>query len=459
MIPGVMRPSLRHLNAYVFLLSLGVAYACGGSTKNDAGPSKSGPIDLDAGNAGGPSGLPCDVEKVLAQHCQKCHAASPQFGAPMPLMTWENLNARALTDESKKVYELIPLKINDDAKPMPPSPNERLSAADRKTLSDFATAGAPRGPDSCENVTPPGTINPKVSCTPDLTLSPSEPWEMPQDTTDEYVCWGIDLTRPTPTHITAFVPKIDNTELVHHVVMYEASSSYSAKPTPCSGGSALSWRMVLGWAPGAQGIELPPEAGFPIATTGATHYVVQMHYSNLTKKAGLKDTSKIELCTSPPRKFDADVMAFGTQNFKIPPAPPPGGEYKLECTLNIPSQFAGLHLFTAMPHMHKLGSSMKTELIPASGGAPIDLGTMPKFDFASQSWLPIKNAVTAGGDKIVTTCGWKNDRGVEVSYGEKTEDEMCYSFTMYYPRIQSALWSWAAPAGPPPIGATCVEKK
>lgn len=453
-----MRPRLKDPKALFFgLLALSYTAGCGGSTKNDVGPSKSGPIDLDGGNAGAASGLPCDVEKVLAQHCQKCHSAPPQYGAPMPLVTWDNLNARAVSDETKKVYELIPAKVNDDARPMPPPPNERLSGADRKILSDFAAAGAPRGPASCESYTPPG-VSPTVACTPDLTLAPSEPWEMPENTTDEYVCWGVDLTRATPTHITGFAPKIDNTKIVHHVVMYEASSSYSSKPTPCSSGSALSWRMVLGWAPGAKGLELPPEAGFPIATTGATHYVVQMHYSNLTREKGHKDASKIELCTSPPRKFEADVMAFGTQNFKIPAAPPPGGEYKLECTLNIPAQFAGLHLFTAMPHMHKLGSSMKTELLPSAGGAPIDLGTMNTFDFNLQTWLPINNAVTVGGDKIVTTCGWKNNTGMEVSFGEKTSDEMCYSFTMYYPRIQSPLWSWAAPSGPPPIGATCVEK-
>ena len=55
-------------------------------------------------------------------------------------------------------------------------------------------------------------------------------------------------------------------------------------------------------------------------------------------------------------------------------------------------------------------------------------------------------AVTKANDVIKTRCTWKNTTGDVVRFGEKTADEMCYSFTTYYPRINSALWSWAAPA-------------
>ncbi|MBN9163051.1 MAG: hypothetical protein J0I07_18950, partial [Myxococcales bacterium] len=58
-------------------------------------------------------------------------------------------------------------------------------------------------------------------------------------------------------------------------------------------------------------------------------------------------------------------------------------------------------------------------------------------------------------DVIRTKCSWTNNTGEPVRFGEKTADEMCYSFTMYYPRIKSSIWSWAAPASGPPIGATC----
>lgn len=438
----------------MYVSAVFLAGACGGST-GSLGPSTSGPAEPDGGaDARRIVALPCDVDAILQKNCRTCHSAPPQYGAPMPLATRDDLVARAPSDPSKHVYELVARQVADERSPMPPPPNRRLSEDERKVLEAWAAAGAPRGPDSCGS-TGPGAGS-TVACRPDLTLAPSEPWTMPAESGDEYVCWGIDLTRPTPTHVTAFVPRIDNARIVHHVVLYEAGSSYDPKPKRCSAGSSISWRMVLGWAPGAKGLELPPDAGFPIATTGATHYVVQMHYSNPQKLVGAKDASAIELCTSPPRKYEADVLAFGTQDIEIPPNPP-GGTFERECSITVPAQFAGLHFFAAMPHMHKLGVKIATALTPSSGGASTDLGTMLDYDFNAQAWLPI-DATTASGDVITTTCGWKNPTGREVKFGESSDEEMCYSFTMYYPRIKSPAWSWALPAGPPPLGATCRTK-
>lgn len=152
---------------------------------------------------------------------------------------------------------------------------------------------------------------------------------------DEYVCYGVDVTRPTPTHVTGFVPRVDNTKIVHHIVLFESSAAYPTTPQKCSSGGSLRWRMVMGWAPGAKGLEMPPEAGFPLATSGATHDVVQMHYSNPQALAGQKDTSGFDLCTGPPRQHEADVMAFGTQTFTIPPS----SVYEKTCSVTVQKAF------------------------------------------------------------------------------------------------------------------------
>lgn len=417
-------------------------------------------IDLDAGaprtKAEGASGLPCNVDTILAASCRKCHSDPPQYGAPMPLLSWDHLHAAAPGDATKKVYERVAVKIGDDAAPMPPPPNARLGGSDREVLTSWASAGAPKDEAGCDPK--PTTIDPTtgLSCPVTKTLAPASAFEMPASDDDEYVCWGVDVTATTPTHIVGFAPRIDNTRIVHHVVMYESGASYPATPQPCSAGAALSWRMVLGWAPGVKGIELPKEAGFPIAAQG-THYVVQMHYSNVQHLTGQKDATKIDLCTAAPRPNEADVVAFGTQDIQIPAVPPAGGVFTRNCAVTVPSMLAGLHLFTAMPHMHQIGVSMSTTLT-RKDGTVLDLGTMPGYDFNRQAWLPIE-AVTQEGDVIRTRCGYTNGTGHEVSFGEKTTDEMCYSFTMYYPRIKSPLWSWALPTLEPKYGgATCVSE-
>jgi hypothetical protein len=99
--------------------------------------------------------------------------------------------------------------------------------------------------------------------------------------------------------------------------------------------------------------------------------------------------------------------------------------------------------------MHVLGTAMSTTL-ERTGQAPVDLGTVANWSFQSQSWYPISGE-TKTGDVIRTKCTWTNDTGKTVGFGETTSEEMCYSFTMYYPRVDSPIWSWQIPA----YGSTC----
>jgi hypothetical protein len=362
-----------------------------------------------------------------------------------------DLHRAARSDKAKKNYELVSTRVDDDARPMPPPPNARLTAAERGILASWAAAGAPAGTATdCGNKPP--IVDPGIACKPDLSIGPATPYAMEAASGDQYVCYGVELSRPSATHVVGFAPRIENTKIVHHVVLFEADQPYSTTPTPCSAGGSLQWRMVMGWAPGGKGLEMPAEAGFPLKTDaqGKTHYVVQMHYSNPQALPGQTDKSGFDLCTAPPRKYEADVLAFGTQAIDIKAGQT---SYEKICSITVPSQLAGIHLFAAMPHMHKLGTEMKTELLAGgTGGAASDLGTMPIFSFDTQAWLPIKGApgetgvVTKTNDVIRTRCAWKNTTGQPVKFGENTANEMCYSFTLYYPKIAAPVWSWATPS-------------
>jgi len=433
----------------------GAAAACGSSNADVSAGSPDGGGGVAEGGTqpGASGGLPCDVDKVLATNCRSCHGASPQFGAPMPLVTYADLTAPAKGDPSKKTYELVAAKIDGTTDRMPPPPNAPLADDAKATLKNWVAAGAPSSTEACGTGPGPGPDTSGIACKPDLTIAPASAYEMPLESGDEYVCYGVELSRPTPTHITGFAPRIDNAKIVHHIVLFEADSAYPAVPQKCNSGGSLQWRMVMGWAPGGKGLEMPPEAGFPIKSDGtSTHYVVQMHYSNPQGLSGQKDTSGFDVCTSAPRKYEADVLAFGTQQIQIEP----GQTLAKECSVTIPkpsSQFpiklAGIHLFAAMPHMHQLGTDMTTTLTRA-GAPPQDLGTVTAWSFDTQAWLKIGTApggvVTTEDDVITTKCTWKNTSGQRVTFGENTADEMCYSFTLYYPKVQSGLWSWAAPA-------------
>jgi cytochrome c551/c552 len=444
--------------------SLSIA-ACGGGSESPAGAGGNTGGSGGSGNAGGSSGgaggsgsggLPCDVDAILQAHCQQCHAPKPVFGAPMPLVTWDDLHAPLKSDASKKVYEQVGVRIHDDKNPMPQPPNPRLSDADASVLDTWIAAGAPKGSGDCGGTGGSGggtgtggTGGAGLSCTPDVKLQAATPWVMPKDTTDIYVCYGVDLTFDKKRQAIALAPLIDNATIVHHMLLFSAKSSYGSTPKPCSGSNMGA--LIGVWAPGGGALELPPEAGYPL--DGTAHFVLQVHYSNLMHLDGQKDLSGYQLCTTDQlRPNDADILAFGTWQFTVPAQ----GSADITCDLTLPGVTPTLHGIAGMPHMHKLGKALSTTLHKADGSPDVDLGTANPWNFQSQVWTMLgDNAVLKPGDKVSTRCAWDNPTSSDVHFGETTSDEMCFGFLMYYPRIAVQGWQWGAPAA----GSTCQPTK
>jgi cytochrome c551/c552 len=383
--------------------------------------------------------LPCDVATVMVSHCQQCHADPPLYGAPMPLVTWEDLHAPAKSDASKQVYELVGTRIHDDAAPMPQPPNPRLSAADTATLDSWVAAGAPAGAAGDAQCGQPladggaddGTTTPS-SC--DTHLAPGSPWSMPL-VNDQYACYAVDLTPAQKEHVIRFQPRIDNTQIVHHIVLFQSASAtkYTSTPQACPSFGELGWSFVYAWAPGGAPFDLPPEAGYPVE--GTTHYIVQVHYNNIQMATGQTDTSGFDLCTTTTlRPNDADVVAFGSMKFSIPAH----GSLDITCKSQLGSSLDGVHVFASMPHMHKIGTAISASQI--SGSSTVDMGTEDPFNFNAQSWLPVSNTLAAS-DIVATRCAWNNTTSSNVSFGENTEDEMCFVFSMYYPKKSLLSWS------------------
>jgi hypothetical protein len=103
--------------------------------------------------------------------------------------------------------------------------------------------------------------------------------------------------------------------------------------------------------------------------------------------------------------------------------------------------------------MHKLGTTISTVALPAGGGPPLPMGATDAWDFNNQPWYTLSGTVQ-GGDTIRTRCAWNNPGDTAVKFGEYTEDEMCYSFTMYYPKLPGIV-SWSQPA----FQASCKPTK
>jgi hypothetical protein len=249
----------------------------------------------------------------------------------------------------------------------------------------------------------------------------------------------VDVALGQKRHVTALAPLIDNATIVHHMLLFSSPTPFSTTPQVCSGSNM--GQLVGVWAPGGGALELPAEAGYPLE--GTAHFILQIHYSNLMGLAGQKDSSGYQLCTTEQlRPNDADILAFGTWTINVPAQ----SSADITCDLTVPALSETRYGIAGMPHMHKLGTAISTTLLPAGGGAPVDLGTAEPWNFDSQAWTMLGNTAVKAGDTVRTRCAWDNPTSQDVHFGEQTSDEMCFGFLMYYPRIVQAGWQWGTPA-------------
>ena len=340
---------------------------------------------------------------------------------------------------------------------MPPPPNARLTAADSSALDGWIGKGAPHSADVCTNSAPaPGSKAPTLNCTPDQKVRAPVKYKLASGKLDTYVCYGFDVENTVgKRQIIAGAPFIDNTRLVHHVILFQTDEAVSPTPGECSMGGS-SGRFIAGWAPGGTAMELPKEAGSP-QEKGTTHYMIQVHYNNAQALLDQEDQTGFDLCTTDKlRPNDADVMATGTVKIDIPAH----STHEVTCDYEWPAENGPIHVIGAAPHMHRLGRMERAVLLP-TGGAEQMLLDVPHFDFSNGGGGSPANAEVKAGDKLRTTCQWQNAGDTAVKLGEGTGDEMCFNFMVYYPKITSSKWKWTNAAVMPSLkkaGCTVTTK-
>lgn len=81
--------------------------------------------------------LPCEVNRILASTCQKCHARPLQNGAPFPLVTYEDTQADF---DGQPVHTYMQVALETSRMPLAPV---ELDDTDRAILLAWLRAGAP----------------------------------------------------------------------------------------------------------------------------------------------------------------------------------------------------------------------------------------------------------------------------------------------------------------------------
>jgi hypothetical protein len=446
--------------AWITALALSLAPACDDDPGPAAGPQGAeGDAAVDPspggdGNGNGSSsngagdelaatGLPCDVAEALSAACVECHGDELRFGAPMPLTSYDALQAPAPTDESRATWELVGERIHSTTDPMPPAPFE-LDPEHEAALTAWVEAGAPVADEGQQCAFDPGSGGSPVPIEelpcgePDHTFlasgnGPDGAYPVPQGGDGNfYICFPFPSPFEEGEQITAMKPLLDQEEVLHHYILWETESfvPLSNEPFNCSALPTNDSTFVSGWAPGGRTQILPDNVGF--RTKPNTHYLLQVHYWNVAGH-NLFDKSGVGMCsTTEPREHNAGVIGVGPILLNIPPRSE-GVEYSAGCpgfqTLFTP----GFTILGSSPHAHQFATRFKTEIVRASGETEL-LTLVDPWDFENQTGYIIDPPIRIEpGDGVKATCTYDNPTDETITWGENTEDEMCFDFMTIYP--------------------------
>jgi Copper type II ascorbate-dependent monooxygenase, C-terminal domain/Copper type II ascorbate-dependent monooxygenase, N-terminal domain len=416
----------------------------GEATGGDDGDETAGLDDGSGdGEPGGPA-VPCEIQTLAREHCGECHAESPRYGAPMPLVSYDDFHVPAKSDPSRSVWELSIARMNDPVSPMPPAGSEHDHTNDH-VLREWLEAGAPAADEGeqCGDapIDPEEPVGPDaLPCTPTQVFTAfgdtaDEPFHVPSQGADDlYQCFTFHSPVAEGEQAIAWAPIIDDERVVHHWILYRTNT-----PQP-DGGSGIcnmpgDAKFVAGWAPGGQNFMMPDDVGLEIGGPDV-YYILQLHYHNTANHADSFDRSGVAFCTvDEPRPQLAGMITLGTVFLDIPP----GAEDHEESGV-CPSWITSfmpepLTVIASFPHMHELGRAFTTEILRGGSEADIDMITdVPIYDFQSQTFYVNDPPVQIlPGDALRTTCTYDNPTDQPVHFGEATSEEMCLNFIMAYP--------------------------
>ncbi|MEY4582049.1 MAG: hypothetical protein RL701_6752 [Pseudomonadota bacterium] len=208
-------------------------------------------------------------------------------------------------------------------------------------------------------------------------------------------------------------------------------------PLPTLNGAGA--QLLAGWAVGGIDLTMPDDVGFELPKKG-TQINIQWHFYNSTETQQT-DQSSVQICTRPAaeRQHSASITWVGTEDL--------GGNiwtFGAGMPAHKPSTFRGtcvpsrtgmaaqepVHIIGFWPHMHQLGTGMEA-WVKHPDGTKEKIFDKP-FDFNRQIHY-MQNYDLQPGDALQAVCHYNNTTDYGIPFGESSNSEMCYLFTMSWP--------------------------
>lgn len=182
-------------------------------------------------------------------------------------------------------------------------------------------------------------------------------------------------------------------------------------------------------AVGSNGITMPEGVAMKLPAGSTLGLSLHIFNTTMTPLTGLSGMDVITM-KSDDVKALADAYLTGPTSFSLPPHQVT--RVSSDCIADAEQQ-----AFALFPHMHQLGTHIKTTVI--SAGATQVLHDAA-FAFNEQLQIPLSpNLSLHPGDTLHTECTYENTTDRVVTFGESTDTEMCISAFYRFPAQPSTF--------------------
>lgn len=402
------------------LLLLAFACATPASTSDDS----SAPVDSAAADAPTWS---ADVSPIVGRSCTGCHHEGGLGNGDFT--TYTAAKPMALAMASAVASGRMPPPAMDPACRAYEG-SERLVLSDEEvaTIQAWAEAGAPEGEPVAALVPPEIALE---GADVEVTLPVAHTVE-PDGDGNEYHCQILENPFTEPTYITGFDVLVDNPAVVHHTLL---AVDMGGDAGSASGDSDLSdgwecrspiaeddWNILHAWAPGMEPTAF--EDGGMLVNPG-DQLVLQMHYYAPKSDVGTIDQSGYRFRTAPAVTHTIEMAPLGPTGFRIPAGETADAKKDYRNNYGV-----DVTVYGVFPHMHTLGAGYESTV--TDGDTDTCLAQADAWDFGHQmTYLYDTPAVWKRGETLHTRCTYDNTTSGDVTYGEGTNEEMCF-FLFYY---------------------------
>lgn len=388
-----------------------------------------------------------DVACIVYSHCSTCH----HDGGP------GHFNLMTYTDAYFNRDDIRGLTQVRYMPPWPPDEVYRTLAHERSLTQEeidiiaaWVDGNAPEG-DPGNAPVPPTFTNAPVISPADITAIMDD-YVIPASTTDLYRCFVLDVDNPTDSYITGMEVIPGNTEMVHHVLVFQDTSGQARvldngdiEPGYTSfGGIGVNGAKLVGvWVPGADPFFTPP--GMGIKLLAGADLVIQIHYPATSEVQ--VDSTRLNIELSPGgfvRDLAIDPILDHLITITDGPliiAPNEVRTFHAQYTVPIPATITAIG-----PHSHLLGKRMKAYAV-RPGNDTVPLIDIPDWDFRWQGlysfrqpiYLPTGTVLygEATYDNTTNNPDNPNDPPAYVWLGEATTNEMMLFYFAWTIGIQS----------------------